>query len=394
MFISGFHDIIEDEKPAGSPCRRQKEWYFMKQKIMMILIIQALILAAAGAAGAAGIGAVPPVFTVEDQFADSDLLQEADLQGAVTLRVSDGAQLTIDSAGVYVLSGTASEACVTVKAGKKDRVQLVLDGVSITNESAPCISVQKADRVFITTTESRNALEVTGYFTGSEKAVIYAGKDLTMNGKGSLSIRSSKDAVTVKGDLRITGGSYDITCGDAAFDARDSIRVCGGQITVNACKDGLHAENNKNDTLGCIYIAGGTVSVSCEDDAVHGNAVIQIDGGDITLQGHEGLESTWIRLNGGTVSVTASDDGINAGRKSFAYEPTVEINGGTLSVVTTTAKCDAIDANGDILIRGGVIDITSGRPFDCDGAIEWTDGQIIVNGRGISPSQINSLIVR
>ena len=97
----------------------------MKQKIMFILIIQALVLAAAGTAGAESIGAVPPVFTVEDRFSDSDLLQEADLQGAVTMTVSDGAQLTIDSAGVYVLSGKASEACVTVKAGKKDRVQLV-----------------------------------------------------------------------------------------------------------------------------------------------------------------------------------------------------------------------------------------------------------------------------
>ncbi len=394
MFISGFHDIIEDEKPAGRPGRQLEELYFMKQKIMFILIIQALVLAAAGTAGTESIVAVPPVFTVEDRFSDSDLLQEADLQGAVTMTVSDGAQLTIDSAGVYVLSGTASEACVTVKAGKKDRVQLVLDGVSITNESAPCISIQKADRVIVTTTESRNELAVTGYFTGSEKAAIYAGKDLTLNGKGSLSIRSSKDAVTVKGDLRITGGTYDITCGDAAFDARDSIRVLDGQITVNACKDGLHAENNKNDTLGCVYIAGGSISVVCEDDAVHGNAVIQIDGGDIVLQGHEGLESTWIRLNGGTVSVTASDDGINAGRKSSAYEPTVEINGGTMSVVTTTAKCDAIDANGDILIRGGSIDITSGRPFDCDGTIEWTGGQITVNGREVSPSQISSLIVR
>ena len=63
-------------------------------------------------------------------------------------------------------------------------------------------------------------------------------------------------------------------------------------------------------------------------------------------------------------------------------------------VITAIVEMNAIDANGDILIRGGVIDITSGRPFDCDGAIEWTDGQIIVNGRGISPSQINSLIVR
>ena len=365
----------------------------MKLKALWTILILAVFLAAASLAGAES-GFSPEVFAMDTVFTDLDLKQEADLSGAEYLTVSDGARLVIESPGVYVLSGTAVDASVTVKAGKKDRVQLVLDGLSIVNESEPCISIQKADRVFITTTDSKNSLEVTGYFTGSEKAVIYSGKDLTMNGAGSLSLRSSKDAVTVKGSLKITGGEYDITCGDAAFDARDSISVAGGQITVNNCKDGLHAENNKNDTLGCIYIAGGSITIFCEDDAVHGNALVQIDEGTITLQGHEGLESTWIRLNGGTVSITASDDGINAGRKSSTYEPTVEINGGTLSIVTTTGKCDAIDANGDIIIRGGTIDITSGRPFDCDGAIEWEGGQITVNGREISPSQISSLIVR
>ena len=108
-------------------------------------------------------------------FTDLDLQQEADLSGAEYLTVSDGARLVIESPGVYVLSGTAVDASVTVKAGKKDRVQLVLDGLTIVNESEPCISIQKADRVFITTTESKSSLEVTGYFTGSEKAVIYSG---------------------------------------------------------------------------------------------------------------------------------------------------------------------------------------------------------------------------
>ena len=384
----------EPEVCFSQTCYLYKEGaMIMKLKALWTILILAVFLAAASLAGAES-GFSPEVFAMDTVFTDLDLQQEADLSGAEYLTVSDGARLVIESPGVYVLSGTASDASVTVKAGKKDRVQLVLDGLNIVNESEPCISIQKADRVFITTTESKSSLEVTGYFTGSEKAVIYSGKDLTLNGKGSLSLRSSKDAVTVKGSLRITGGEYDITCGDAAFDARDSISVAGGQITVNNCKDGLHAENNKNDTLGCIYIAGGSITIFCEDDAVHGNALVQIDEGTITLQGHEGLESTWIRLNGGTVSITASDDGINAGRKSSAYEPTVEINGGTLSIVTTTGKCDAIDANGDIIIRGGTIDITSGRPFDCDGAIEWEGGQITVNGREISPSQISSLIVR
>ena len=364
----------------------------MKLKKLIPMLILVFFLTAS-VFSAADSGPVPEIFTPEDQFTYLDLQQEADLTDAKTLTVSDGARIMIESAGVYVLSGSASDAAVTVSAGKKDLVQLVLDGVSITNESAPCISVQNAEKVLITTTGSVNVLEVAGNITASESAVISSKKDLTLNGQGSLTIRSSKDGVNVRGDLRITGGEYDITCKDAAFKARDSIRVIGGQILVNACMDGLHAENNKNDSLGCIYIAGGSITIHCEDDAVHGNAAVQIDDGDITLQGHEGIEGTWIRINGGTVLITASDDGINAGRKSTAYDPTVEINGGFLSILTTTDKCDAIDANGDIFIRGGTVKITSGRPFDCD-YIEWDGGQIIVNGQEISTSQLSRLIVR
>ena len=41
---------------------------------------------------------------------------------------------------------------------------------------------------------------------------------------------------------------------------------------------------------------------------------------------------------------------------------------------------DAIDANGDILITGGTLDITAQSPFDYDGTANYTDGTIIVNG--------------
>ena len=72
-------------------------------------------------------------FSAESLFTSRDLRQEANLSKAVSLAVSDGQDIRIDSAGVYVLAGTASEATVYVEAGHDDKVQLVLDGVSITN---------------------------------------------------------------------------------------------------------------------------------------------------------------------------------------------------------------------------------------------------------------------
>lgn len=336
----------------------------------------------------------PAVLRAEDQFTDSDLVQQADIAHATALTVTDGAELRIKSAGVYVLTGRASEASVVVEAGKKDEVRLVLDSLNVANQSLPCISVQKAGKVYITSASADNELQVTGQFAGSGNAAIYSKADLTLSGTGGLTIRSLQDGVSSKGNLRITGGEYLLHCGDSALKAKDSILISGGAVTVSKCMDGLHAENNKDDTLGFIYISGGSVDIACDDDAIHGQSFVQIDGGEIRLSGHEGIESTYIRLNGGSIQIDASDDGINAGRKSAAWDPAVEINGGSLSVRTTTAKCDAIDANGDILIRGGTVVIESGRPFDCDGSLIWEGGAVTVNGQAAAPDTIQSLIVR
>ena len=54
---------------------------------------------------------------------------------------------------------------IIVEAGDEDKVQLVLDGVSISNKDFPCIYVKNADKVFVTSTETENSLFVTGTFT-------------------------------------------------------------------------------------------------------------------------------------------------------------------------------------------------------------------------------------
>ena len=100
-----------------------------------------------------------------DLFTSRDLEQEAGLSEAKAVTVSDGETVTIKTGGVYVIKGTASNAQILVTASDDDKVQLVLDGVSITNESIPCIYVKNADKVFVTTTESENTLSVTGTFT-------------------------------------------------------------------------------------------------------------------------------------------------------------------------------------------------------------------------------------
>lgn len=317
-------------------------------------------------------------------FSDRDLAQTADLRGATAIAVSDGETITISTAGVYVITGTAANAQILVEAGDDDKVQLVLDGVSITNDSTPAIYVKNADKVFVTTTDSDSTLSVTGTFTAdgttNTDAVIFSRDDIVVNGTGTLTITSTDNGISSKDDLKVTGGTLNITCASDALEANDSVLIADGTIHITSAKDGLHAENNEDNTTGYIYIGGGTLDIQAGDDAVHATTFVRIDGGTIGLTGAEGIEGTYIQINDGNITIAAADDGINAGQKSDLSTPTIEINGGEITVTMGSGDTDAIDSNGDLLLNGGTLNITAQSPFDYDGTAQNNGATIIVNG--------------
>ena len=99
-------------------------------------------------------------------FTERDLTQTADLANAKSYTLSDGKTITINAEGVYVITGTASNASIVIDAADTDKVQLVLDNASITNSNAPAIYVKSADKVFVTTAEgTTNTFSVTGAFS-------------------------------------------------------------------------------------------------------------------------------------------------------------------------------------------------------------------------------------
>ena len=106
------------------------------------------------------------ILDTADIFSERDLTQTADLSNAQSITVSDGQTINITEAGIYIISGSASNCTIKVNADKESKVQLVLNGVSITNDSTPAIYVVSADKCFITTAENtENTLSVTGTFT-------------------------------------------------------------------------------------------------------------------------------------------------------------------------------------------------------------------------------------
>ena len=365
--------------------------------IMTVLAVMAcaamLLTGAAFAQEAETAAASESLLDTSSMFTARDKEQSPNVSKAERFTVADNEDINITAEGIYLISGTASNVTIYVEAEDTEKIQLVLDGLNIENDCFPCIYVKGADKVFVTTIAD-SSLSVIGKFISdgptNTDGVIFSKTDLVLNGTHTLTVSSTDVGIVCKDDLKITGGTYNVTSQTKALEAKDSIRILDGTFTIDAGSDGMHAENSNNDAKGFIYISGGDFSIKATDDAIHATSIIQIDGGTFNIDASEGLEATCIQINDGDIFIKGRDDGMNAGRKSNTYSPSVEINGGTLTMEIGVGDTDGIDSNGDIIINGGVVSVTAGSAFDCDGEAVYTGGTIIVNGEELDYIPITS----
>ena len=304
--------------------------------VAMLFLGMALVLGGCGQSAVAG-AARDNSEVIEEVIEEvREEAEKADLSDATYITLESGQDVMISSEGVYVIQGTATDTSIIVEADAA-KVQIVLDGVTITNSDAPAIYVKSADTVLVTTTDSENTLTVTGSFTAdgdtNTDAVIFSKDDLEFSGEGTLIISSTANGISGKDDIKFTGGTYNIT----------------------AAKDGIEA-----------------------------NDYIKVDGGTFDIDASEGLEATYVQINDGTLSINASDDGINASSKNEELDVVIEINGGSLTINMASGDTDALDANGDLYINGGTVDITAQFAFDFDGKAELNGGTVTVNGEEVT----------
>lgn len=334
---------------------------------------------------------------ITDMFTKRDLAGNYDESEAVKITLSgktaacnssnvqieDGV-VTIKAAGVYVLSGTFTDGTIVVDAGDDDKVQLVLDGVSITAADYAAIYAKNADKVFVTLAEGAgNSLTVSGDYVQTDDnnvdAVIFAKCDLTLNGTGSLTVKDNTGhGIVSKDDLVVTGGTYTIYSQDHCLNGKDSVRIADGTFNLSCDEDGIHAGNDDQQD-GYVYIEGGDINISVGDDAIHAEGLLIITGGDIDVsKSCEGVEGDKILVTGGDIDVISSDDGFNAaGGSSGSGDNHDGFGGGPgMGGVDMDADNDAY-----ILITGGTININAnGDGIDSNGYIGITGGSVHVLG--------------
>lgn len=296
--------------------------------------------------------------------------------------ISNTDDVTITKGGVYTLTGTING---TVRINTEEDVKLILNNVTIKATSGPAIYVESANNVVIYLNDgTTNTVEDSSSYSGFEEdidACIYSKDDLVFEGGGSLVVKANyQDGIVSKDDLKFVNGTYTITASDDGIRGKDSVYILDGNFTIKAGGDGIKSSNDTDTTKGFVLIENGKISINAGSDGIQAITKLVINNGDINITASEGLEATYVIINDGAIKINATDDGINASNKSTISTPTIEINGGNLTVDMGQGDTDALDANGNIYINGGKITITAQSAFDYDNEGKLNGGEVIVNG--------------
>lgn len=370
----------------------------MKRTFALILALCILLCGCGKQDAVTPTGGTGPAATVDFAQSDSDLFTDRDLRGtwenAVTVTLTgdgatcnasgvrlDGSTVTITAEGTYLLTGSLNGS-VVVDAPEDAKIQLVLSGAQIYNETGAAICALEAKKLFVTMAPgTENSLECGETLSPVGEyevdAALYSRCDLTLNGSGKLTvIAPGGHGITSKDDLAITGGTYDVTCASQGLDANNSIRICGGSFTIDAGKDGIHAEHNEDTTLGFVYISGGDYNIEAEGDGISSSANMQIEAGTFTIlcgggyeNGSQQSSGGWGDMGGGMgggiggrprsggTTTTAATADASTSMKGLKSGAGMLISGGTYAIDSAD---DALHSNAGLTINGGEFTVASG----------------------------------
>lgn len=321
----------------------------------------------------------------EDQFSDRDLSGEYDEKNAVIVTCTDsgfkaegsgvkadGSVLTISAEGGYIISGEIKNGRIVVDADSADKVQIVLNGVSITCSDYAPIYVKNADKVFLTLAKGTKNVISDGktYKEDSEEstvdAAIFSKDDLVINGSGSLQVNGNMShAIVSKDDLKITGGTITVKSVDSAVAGKDSVRIANADITITSGADGIKSSNSEDSAKGYIYLESGKLNITSEGDAIQAETTLTVLDAEITAKSGGGSDNS---------TKTHQDD--FGGRGMFGRNNTTN----TTSAAATAADSSDESSGGKGLKAGGDISVSGSAKIslDCADDTIHSDGAVTI----------------
>ncbi len=376
----------------------------MKRLLLLLLMMTLLAPCMAGASG----GEYDLTFSARELSGEWDESSAAYIDGKTDtaaiggkgVRFNDDDSVTIFDEGVYILSGRLYHT-IRVEAGKKDKVQLVLNGVKITASDGPAIRIESADKVFITAAEgTENTLtDSSVYSSGEWDGVIHSKADLCLNGSGTLTVKGLyKHGVVSKDDLILAGLTLNVESVSTALDGKDCVMMTGVSAAISAGSNGIRSDNAEDAGRGFIYIKDSTLVISAGGDGVDAATLLKTDNAVMTLTtgggsgeasakrdefgGSWGGRGGWNSYGGQT---NESEEGSWKGLKSGMA---MELEGGSFTI---DAKDDAIHTNGDLTITSGQFTLQSGDDgIHADDELLISGGEIVISKsyEGIEASKL------
>lgn len=360
------------------------------------------------------------IITLDDENSSCD-------SDAVTI---DSQTVTITGEGTYLISGSLSNGSIVVDVEDSEKVQLVFDNISITNESGAAVYVRQADKVFLTLAEgSENIIVSDGTTTEDDSNIdgaIFAKDDLTINGTGTLNVTSAAHGIVCKDDLVVTGGTYCITAEKQGFSGKDSVRIADGTFEIISGGDAIHSENEEDENKGFVYMADGTFTLNADGDGISASYVVQLDdgtyeitagGGSVNAQSKNPMgdmepgnmqngggtppqmngqqnqdstdtQNTDIQINvdntnaenantNSTEKESTTESDSDTSTKGIKASSALQINGGTYYIDSAD---DSIHSNGDVYINAGTLELSTGDDgIHADNATDVSAGTIMIS---------------
>ncbi|WP_294489124.1 carbohydrate-binding domain-containing protein [uncultured Ruminococcus sp.] len=308
--------------------------------------------------------------------------------------------LTINEAGVYVVTGECAEGSIQIKKGTTD-VVLILDNIDLTaSDTAPLTIGKEAQAEIVvkgTNTlkdaedpadETSEDAETADAFEGAA-IKIKSSAAVSVTGAGTLNIDGTDCKNGIKGgasaSVVVDGAlTLNIEAANNGLASDGSVTVNSGNINIKSAGDALKASPDEDDTesAGTVAINGGKLTINGGEDGIQADGGFTMNGGDVEItaagghtktvtDGGKGIKSdSYINVTGGTVNIDSADDGIHLnGTKGTE---TISITGG---VITVAASDDGIKS--DYYLNIGSEDGTASPEINITQASEGLEGAIV-----------------
>lgn len=273
-------------------------------------------------------------------------------------------QLVINEAGTYTLTG-ATDKGVLVNA-ESGTVHLILNGVTITNDSSAGLAITGGDQALITLAKGTENKISDGGTDETCDAAIYSTVPLTFEGEGSLTVNgNNQEGISTEStNLTFNGGTYTVVSVDDGIGADGdggTITFNGGTFSINAGGDGIDSNGDIVFNNAKIHVVGSSMG---GDAGIDSDAGFVIKGGDIVAMGTDMLETPTEASTQYTLALTLDE---------------TVAEGSTISLVAedgTTIVSDSADQNFRTLLISNA-QLTKGNTYrlEVNGTAVKADGE-------------------